>query len=188
MKIKRRDTKLSLRALPTTLVNRIEQEMIEIVNAEKRRISRPGPSTQIRCALLVMRTPRLGSVRSMQIGIPAIRKRQLYTSKRSYDSYTKSKRGAIMSDKAFFYIRVSTAQQGRSGRARTDAWRDNHVNKNPPSTVTTLPVIYREAPDASSRIAPSRSVSLPTRRCGIRLVSFSPAGVAQNSWFISVSI
>jgi hypothetical protein len=37
-------------------------------------------------------------------------------------------------------------------------------------------------------IAPSRSDSVPTRRCGICFVSFSPAGVAQKSWFISVSM
>ena len=36
-------------------------------------------------------------------------------SKRSYDSCTRSWRAAIMSNRAFFYIRVSTAQQGRSG-------------------------------------------------------------------------
>jgi hypothetical protein len=37
-------------------------------------------------------------------------------------------------------------------------------------------------------IAPSRSDSAPMRRCGIRFASFSPEGVDQKSWFISVSM
>ncbi|MGY4600833.1 choline dehydrogenase-like flavoprotein [Bradyrhizobium sp. GM22.5] len=81
----------------------------------------------------------------------------------------------------------------RPGLVRNCAWGAGTIaasqfSKNPPSTVTTLPVMYREAFEASSRIAPSRSDSAPMRRWGMRLVRRSPGGVAQNAWFISVSM
>ena len=81
-------------------------------------------------------------------------------------------------EQARSYIEAD-GEQARSyieaGREQARSYKE--LTECPPSTLNTAPVMKREASLASSSRAPSRSAGSPSRRCGTRFTSASPAGV-----------
>ncbi len=73
-------------------------------------------------------------------------------------------------------------QRQRSGRPA-----HSELTRCAPSTATVAPDMAAPASDASNSSGPSRSVSSPKRRLGMRLRSLSPASLVRKSRFRSVT-